>query len=190
MRRTLWVAVLLTVVLVVAAPAWAQEATDATAEEEHASPLDVVFRWVNFAILFGGMGYLLRKPAAEFFETRRDTILGGLERAREAQADADLRVADIEARLANLSSDLAEIRTEAEKSARTERDRIVADTKVEVDRALAQSREEVDRIVREFELEIRGHIADLVIGRAEQELRGRIDDRARGRLLARALQEL
>lgn len=190
MRRTFWLVILLAALLAVATPALAQEVGEPGVEEEHASPLDVVFRWVNFIILFGGLGYLLRQPAAEFFETRRATILGGLERARAAQADADKRMSGIEGRLANLSEDLASIRSEAEASARSERDRIVADAKLEVDRALEQSREEVERMVRGLELEIRGHIADLVLVRAEQELRNRIDDQARGRLLGRALQEL
>ena len=182
--------------------AWAQEEEGGAAQAEEfgaeageegeaeGGPLAVVMRWINFAILFGGLGYLLREPAAEFFEARRQAILGALEKSRAAQKDAAERIADIDGRLSRLSTEMAGIGSNAEESARKERMRIVADAKKEVDRALLRSQAEVDRLAGGMELEIRSHIADRVLQSAEEKLRARLTDPDRGRLVRRAIDEL
>ncbi len=158
--------------------------------EEEGGPLAVALRWINFAILFGGLGYLLREPAAEFFEARRQAILGGLEKSRAAQQDAAERIAEVDRRLSRLSTELAGIGSEAEESARTERERIVADAKKEVARALERSQAEVDRLAGGMELEIRAHIADRVVQSAEEKLRSRLTEQDHGRMVRRAVDEL
>jgi len=158
--------------------------------EEAGGPLAVALRWINFAILFGGLGYLLRQPAAEFFETRRQGILDGLEQSRAAQKDAADRSADVDGRLTRLSTEMADIASDAEESARKERDRIVADAKKEVDRALERSQSEVERLAGGMELEIRSLIADRVVQSAEEKLRSRLTEQDHGRMVRRAVDEL
>jgi F-type H+-transporting ATPase subunit b len=168
----------------------AEAGEEGEAGEEEGGPLAVVMRWINFAILFGGLGYLLREPAAEFFEARRQAILGGLEKSRAAQKDAHERLTDIDGRLSRLSTEMAGIGSDAEESARLERTRIVVDAKKEVDRALLRSQAEVDRLAGGMELEIRSYIADRVVQSAEENLRARLTDQDRGRLVRRAVDEL
>jgi F0F1-type ATP synthase membrane subunit b/b' len=186
-----------------AVSAWAQEEAGARSEEfgaeagevgeegeEEGGLLAVALRWINFAILFGGLGYMLRQPAAEFFETRRQAILGGLEKSRAAQQDADERIADVNGRLAKLSTEIAGIVSDAKESARNERDRIVADAKKEVDRALERSQSEVERLAGGMELEIRSLIADRVVQSAEEKLRSRLTEQDHGRMIRRAVDAL
>ena len=157
--------------------------------EEH-GVLAVVLRWVNFAILFGGLGYLLRAPVVEFFEARRQMILGGLEKSCAAQEDASERIAAIDGRLSRLSSELAGIGSDAEESARNERERIVDDAKEVVGRALERSQAEVDRLAGGLELEIRAEIADRVVKSAAEKLRSRLTEQGHSRMVRRALDEL
>ncbi len=176
-------------------PVWAQEETvaseaEAAAEEEHGGVLDVVLRWLNVLVLFGGLGYLLRKPTAEFFEARRHAIQDGLGRARRAQEESDRKLAEIEARLTQLSAEAVQIQEDARASAETERARIVADGKLEVDRAMEQSRAEIERVARGFEQEIRAHLADLVIDGATARLRTQISEDAQKRIVSRAIAEI
>ncbi len=193
MKKT-FLAVLLLGLLLGIGTVWAQEDAGAPeaegAEEEHGSVLDVVFRWLNVLVLFGGLGYLLRQPASEFFEARRHAIQDGLGRARKAQEESDRRLAEIEARLAQLSAEAAQIQEDARASAETERARIVADGKLEVDRAMEQSRAEIERLARGFEQEIRAHLADLVIDGATARLRTQISEDAQRRIVSRAIAEI
>src|SRR5436190_869804 len=88
----------------------AKEGAEARHEEE--SPLQAVAKWANFAILFGGLVFLLRKPMGDFFANRGREITGGLQRAQDAQTSAQARMEEIEQRLSKLSSELASLRTQ------------------------------------------------------------------------------
>jgi len=81
--------------------------SEKSAEE---SPTQSIFKWVNLLLLLGAAGYMLKKPASEFFETRKREINSGLERARIAQEESARRMAEIEQRLGRLSSEIAAMR--------------------------------------------------------------------------------
>src|SRR4051812_6248537 len=63
------------------------------------SSLQVVARWANFIVLFGGLGVLLRKPMRDFFQKWGGDITSGLKRARDAENNAQTRIKEIEERL-------------------------------------------------------------------------------------------
>jgi len=176
-------------------PVWAQEGAvapeaEVASEEDHGSILDVIFRWLNFLVLFGGLGYLLRKPASEFFEARRQAIQDGLGRAQKAQEESGQKLADIESRLAQLSVEIAKLQEDAKAVAEAEHERIMADGSLEVDRAMQQSTVEIERLARGFELEIRSHVADLVIKGATERLQGQISEKAQRHIVHRVVSEI
>jgi len=74
MKKLLSVAVLSVVICGTVSVAAAQETSEAV-ERKEKSPFQVVSRWANFVILFGGLAFLLKKPMAEFFLKRARTIL-------------------------------------------------------------------------------------------------------------------
>lgn len=161
------------------------------AESEHQeSAAATVFRWVNFVILFGGLGYLLRKPAKEFFEARRRDIAEGLNRARNAQAEAQRRLGEIEKRLGQLSAEMTELRAQAEKESVLERERIVTEAKADVNRVVEQARQEIERVARSVEREIKEHLADQVIDRASQTLQTQMTQDDHKRVVVRFIKNL
>jgi F-type H+-transporting ATPase subunit b len=158
--------------------------------EHEQSPWQSVFRWANFLVLFGGLGYLLREPAREFFEGRRRNITSGLQRAQEAQTSAHARMDEIEQRLARLSTEVAVLRSEAEKESLTERDAIVAETKREVDRVIEQSRQEIERVARSVEREIKESVADMLVNRAGDALATEMTEDDQKRVVVRFIKKL
>jgi F-type H+-transporting ATPase subunit b len=167
------------------------EATAAEHAEEHEeSPWAAVFRWGNAIVLFGALIYLLRKPAGEFFENRRNQITSGLERAREAQTGANARMDEIEQRLATLSADVTALRSEAEREAAAERDKILAEAKREVERVVEQSRQEIERVARTIEREIKEQIADSVVERAGNTLQTQMTEDDQKRVVVRFIKKL
>src|ERR1700747_809575 len=102
MKKLLTVLVLSVMVCGAVCVANAQEKTEATEQHEQ-SPLQVVFKWANFLILFGGLAFLLKKPMGDFFRTRQNDITGGLKRAEDAQSSAQARMDESERTLAHLS---------------------------------------------------------------------------------------
>jgi F-type H+-transporting ATPase subunit b len=159
--------------------------------EEHAeSPWAVVFRWVNFLILFGGLGYLLKAPAVQFFESRQTAIRSGLENAHQAQEEAQVRMSEIEKRLGSLSLEVAELRRQAEQESASDREGILAEARRDVERVMEQSKQEVERVARSVEKDIKEHIADLVIDHAGRTLRTEMTQDDQKRVIVRFINDL
>jgi F-type H+-transporting ATPase subunit b len=171
-----------------ASQAEAKEGAEAQHEEE--SPLQAVAKWANFAILFGGLAYLLRKPMGDFFATRGREITGGLQRAQDAQTSAQARMDEIEQRLSKLTSEIAALRAQAEQEALSEKQKIMAEAKRDVERIVEQSRQEIVRVARTVEREIKEHVADLVIDRAGNTLRSEMTQDDQKRIVVRFIERL
>ncbi len=169
---------------------FAQEREEKSEAQHEETAFQVVSRLANFVVLFGGLAFLLRKPMGEFFATRRGDISSGLQRAQDAQADAQNRMDEIEQRLAHLSADVSALRSEAEREALTEREKILAEAKRDVERIVEQSKQEIDRIARTVEREIKENIADLVIDRAGNTLRSEITQDDQKRIVVRFIKTL
>src|SRR5262245_47214579 len=156
-----------------------------TAQEHAEGPLSVVFKWVNLAVLLGVLGYVLKKPAKEFFDSRKADIATGLERAARAQQESAERMNEIEQRLGQLSKEIASLRVSAEEDAQTEKKKIVTEAQREVDRVLEQSRQEMERIAHGIERDIKESVADAVIERASQKLQTRMTPNDQKRVVVR-----
>jgi F0F1-type ATP synthase membrane subunit b/b' len=67
---------------------------------------------LNLAVLLGFLFYKLKSPLGQFLVDRHKETVDGLDRTRKQVADAELRRAEIEKRLSQLSSDVAIIQRE------------------------------------------------------------------------------
>jgi F-type H+-transporting ATPase subunit b len=161
--------------------------TEDTAEE---SPLKTAWKWFNLLVLLGGIGYLLKKPAVEFFETRKKEITAGLERAKAAQEESGRRMTEIEKRLGRLSEEITSLRAQADTESAKEREKILADARRDVDRLVDQSRQEVDRIARGIERDIRAKIAEAVVDRAGHTLETQMTEDDQKRVVVRFLNKV
>ena len=56
--------------------------------------MDLVFQWVNFALLLGVIVYFARKPIQSFFADRRTQIANDLEESARLLEAAETRYAD------------------------------------------------------------------------------------------------
>ena len=188
------IASLLLVVCVLSVPTLvrAQEHSEGSAstrsQEESIWP--VVFRWANFAVLLGLVGYFLKKPATEFFGSRKQEIRAGLERAAKAQEDADRRMGEIERRLGRLSTDLTALRAQAEAESKRERDNIIDEARREIQRVVEQSRQDIDRAATSIEREIRQKVAGDIIDQASHTLQTEMTPSDHHRVVVRFLKNL
>jgi F-type H+-transporting ATPase subunit b len=81
---------------------------------------------LNFAIVFISIAMFLKKKLPGALRSRTETIQKGIAEARKASEDARRRLAEVEARLSRLDSDIAQMRREAEDNAKAEERRILA----------------------------------------------------------------
>ena len=71
------------------------------------------WKWANFVILAGGLGYLIGKNVPPLFQKQSSEIKSALRDAAKAKEEAAAYAAGIEARLANLQTEIEKLRMSA-----------------------------------------------------------------------------
>ncbi len=152
--------------LTMAAPALAAEA-----EQPADSPVGWVFRWLNFALVFGGGGYLVAKKAPAIFRARADAIASRIAGASRAREEAEARLRDAEEKLRNLPQEGTQLRAAARREAAAEAERIRALARDEAQRIERAAQFEMEAAERAARIELRAVAARLAVERAEALLR-------------------
>jgi len=179
-RRVL-LALLLALVLV--SFALAQEnPTQPVATSETSDPW-LVWRWVNFAILVVGLGYLISKAAPAYFRARQEEIHDALAQASKEIKDADAKAATLAMRLAGIQKEVENMRSTARAEMATEGERIRAETERHLKRIQEQTTQEIALMGRAARHELRKYSAGLALNLAEQRIRARITPAAQASLV-------
>jgi F-type H+-transporting ATPase subunit b len=157
------------------------------AEEGGAPAHEDLFKWINFAILVVGLGYLLRKPLGSFFADRLGSIRQGLNEGRRALEASEARLAAVEEKLRNFERELADFRAASEREMEAERERLRQAAEREAERILDFARSQIEAAARAARLDLRRYAAGQALELAETLIRDRLDDDARHRLVSRFL---
>lgn len=191
----LWI--LLTVLVVLPARSAAQHEPPANApanagrsEHQAESPLAVVWKWGNFLILFGGLGWYLRKPLQRFLNARTKAIEEGLANGRQAREAALEKLSEIEARMARIDKEIEDLKGRALKEAEEERGRILESARLEVEKILDLARREIKGLEKSARLELKSHVAELAVKLAEERLRSSISPEENKKIISQFLQTL
>ncbi len=142
-------------------------------------------RFTNLIIVFSVLVWVGRKPLANFFVGRSQSIKAQLAEAQKARLDAETRLAEITARMASLDDELKEIRAVAEREAQAEHQRLIAEAERDAQKVIDQAKREIEGMIRAAQLELRAHAADLSVALAQQKIEGEITDTDRNRLFTR-----
>jgi F-type H+-transporting ATPase subunit b len=125
---------------------------------------------INFAIVFVGLAWGLRKKLPGMFKDRTRAIQSGIEEARKTSEEARRRLTEVEGRLSRLDVEIPEMRREAEENAATEEKRIVAETEEERRRIVASAEQEIALAAASARRELRSYAAGLAVDLAEKKI--------------------
>src|SRR5262249_1755172 len=126
---------------------------------------------LNFAIIAGALGFLIRKKAPGLFRDRTSAIQKGIEEARKASEDAQRRLADIEGRLAGLDSEIAGIQSNAEVQAKDEEARLHGAVEEERKHIVRSAEQEIARAASNARRDLKIYTAELAVGLAEKRIK-------------------
>ena len=159
-----------TVILVLVALAPCAVAAAAEEAGGHAGiPWGVIFKQaLNFGILVGVLVYFLRKPVGSFLKERSELLKKSIDEAARARASAAEKLSAIEARMARLSEDIAEMNRKMDAEADEETHRIREAARGEVERLHAQVQFAADQEVKKARAELRREAAALSARAAEE----------------------
>ncbi len=125
---------------------------------------------INFAIVFVAIGALMKSQLPGYFRSRNEAIQRGIQEARAASEDAKRRLADIEARLSKLDSEVAQVRASAETESADEEGRIRLAAETDVRRILDSAAQEIDASARQARRDLKALAAGLAVDLAARKL--------------------
>ena len=158
-------ATLALMVCFMAAPIFAEDKEDGSLQ---------IWKWANFLVLAGGLGYLIGKKGGPFFAARSVKIRKDMIEAGDVRNQAEVRAAEVDRRLANLEAEIAALRAESGKEEQAETGRFGRHTAAEIAKTQAQAEQEIAAAGKAARMELKRYCADLAVGLAEQKIRARM----------------
>jgi F-type H+-transporting ATPase subunit b len=166
--------------LVFACAAFAAEGGSAAKQEDY-----LLGKWVNFAILAGGIGYIAVKAGGPAFRAKKQEILDGLsEGTRRAEAAAE-KAAEIDRRMAGLQDEVAELRAKANLEMTAEAERLRQDTVEQIAKVEHGAEADIATAAKAARQELKAYVADLALDLARQKVAAKMDDATQAALVDR-----
>ena len=154
----------------VAAPALGQEGNPSITD----APVGQVFRWVNFAIVFGLIVWGFSK-AVPFFRRHAEEISQKIAEGARAREAAEKRRAEAQAKLATIGEEVARIREESKRASALEAERLRTLARTEAETIERAARAEIAATEHAARLELKSLAARMAVEGAESLLRKQID---------------
>ena len=150
----------------------------------------MIFRWLNFLIVFGGIGYLIAKYGGAFFRGNAKEIAASIVEATAAKAEADRELHVVETKIARLDQDVAELREEAQRNWAAESERLYASGVAEIEKINQAARAELAASERAAQQQVREIAASMAVERAAALVGSRMNAEIRARMFQSFLSEL
>jgi F-type H+-transporting ATPase subunit b len=167
-------------------PVLAQEGEPSPAD----SPTGWIFRWLNFAIVFGAIAYLAVKVGRPAFRANAEEISKKIEEGARAREAAEKQRKEMETKLANLPNEIAAMRAEAKRDSETEAQRLRALAREEAQKIEKAALAEIAAAERASQMELKALAARMAVERAEALLRQELTPSAEQKLFQTFVAEL
>lgn len=175
--------------LVLAAPAFAS-GEEGGKEDLFNEPIGWIFRWLQFALVFGGGAYLIGKKAPAFFRKRQETIVAAISESTRVKEESNRRLREAEERMGRLDAELAELRAQAQQDWAAEADRIRNAAREEAQKVARAAQGEIEAAERAARIELKAMAASLAVERAEALIRQQMTPQAQAALLRGFVEDL
>jgi F0F1-type ATP synthase membrane subunit b/b' len=142
----------------------------------------VVFRWINFVIVFGSLGYLVARHGGGFSRANAKAIAANIHEASAAKAAAHQELQVVEAKILRLDQEISEMRDAARRNWEAEAQRLHASGLAEIDKINQAARAELAASERAAHQQLREIAASLAVQRAAALVSSRMNPEVRARM--------
>lgn len=151
---------------------------------------ELAWKIANFAILAGGLGYLVYKKGGPFFRSRTESIRKDIEEARRLKQEAEARAAETDRRMARLQDEIDAMRRQAEQEIAAEGERLRQETEAALEKIRRHAEQEIEGAAKAARQEVRAHAAEMAVQLAAASLRSVINEETDGALISSFLEEV
>ncbi len=154
------------------------------------STTGLIFRWLNFLIVFGGAGYLIARNGGAFFRANAKAIAASIHEATAAKAEAERELRDVEAKLSRLDQEIAELRETARRNWAAESERLRTSGLAEIEKIRQAAAAELAASARTAQQQLREIAASMAVQSAATLVSSRMNTEVRARMFRSFLGEL
>ncbi len=152
--------------------------------------LQLLFQFVNFAILAFALVYFLRKPLKTYLLNRRRTIKEKLEEADRRIGEAEEAKKLYEERLSKLEAEIEAFRVKVLSEMEEERKKVLDDARALASRIGEQARLAYEQEMKEALAKVRSEIAGRTILSAERKMRETFGRQEHDRMVEEFIQKV
>jgi F-type H+-transporting ATPase subunit b len=145
---------------------------------------ELLYKVINFVLLVGGLGYVLRKPLASFFVERSASIQKSLDEGRKALEASQAQLQAVEAKLRRFEEEMASFRAAALDEMKAEREHLRRTTAAEIEKMMESLRVQMEVAAKQARLELKLYGAQQAVEMARQMIGQRLDVAGQRRLVA------
>jgi F-type H+-transporting ATPase subunit b len=186
-RSGVWKVVASALLVLLFAAMSAHAAEEGNAATERANE---IFKWINFAIVAGVIGWVFLKVTPSFFRKNAEIISSAITKATAAKAEADRELREAEEKLARLGQEVAQLRATAQREAAAEAERLRAITQSDIQRVGLAAKAEIEAAERAARLELKAIAANLAVDGAESLLEKELTPQAQETLVTAFVKSL
>lgn len=132
---------------------------------------DFIFRVINFAVLVGGLVFLLRKPVGAALKQRSQAVRSAINEARQAREDAEKKARYYDEMIAGLDKEIAAIAAKYKEESEAERERLAASAKAQVDQMQERMRKTLEQETLRLKTEVMAEASVMAVALAEEMIR-------------------
>ncbi|MFZ5943922.1 MAG: F0F1 ATP synthase subunit B [Bacillota bacterium] len=138
---------------------------------------DMVWAIINFLILVAILNKFLYKPVTNMLDERKKEVVGNLDKAEAAKAEAEKLKDDYANQIKNAKNEAQEIITKAAKLGEETKNEIVTQAKQEAEKISVKAQEEIKLEKNKALSELRDEVASLAVMAAEKIISKTIDSK-------------
>ena len=142
--------------------------------EGKSEDISPIWAWANFALLAGGLGYLIKKYGGPWFASQSQAIRRGIAEAEEIRTEAEARAAEVDRKLAGLQTEIESLKADAHREQAAEAERLRQQTAADMVRIQEHAASEIEAAGKAARLQLKRYAAQLAIDLAEQKIRSQI----------------
>jgi F-type H+-transporting ATPase subunit b len=148
------------------------------------------YRVMNFAVLFLGLFFLLRKPVSQFFGARIKGIEDQLSELETKKKDASQKLEEYTAKLAQLDQEGKKIVDDYIRQGNEAKERILKEAESVADKLKEQARRNIDYEINQAKLRLQEEVLEKAIVKAEAIIKNEITIEDHDRLVDEYLKKV
>ena len=145
---------------------------------------------INFAVLFGGLFFLLRKPIKNYLDERSQRTDLSIKEAAEARDGSEKKLKGAMGKLKDISEEVKKMKDDAESEGQKQKESIIESARQETQRLKELTKQEIDSLYASGIKELRAYAAEVTTKAAAERIKQRMTPEIQSAIIDKSIERL